>query len=169
MVTRKTVLLVFASLLNIVSLSEAQKSNPTKQNETISIEALQPQRVIGRLGQPLGSIVRLTGVSVSGDETRRKADSGQTLLRIETVNGKQLKKSVYFTFRRAAKGIEKPTIGLEFDYYIHEWGSFDGVVDPPKELGIEEETLAHDGFHYRPEITIHKAKSVQRDTKQQRK
>ncbi len=117
----------------------------------------------------LPSVLRVTGMSVDGDETPRKADSGQTLLKIESVNGKQLANPVYFTFRRAADGIEKPKAGKPFDYFVHEWGSFDGVIDPPEELGIEEPIVAHDGFHYRPEITIHKSNAVQRGAKRQRK
>ena len=169
MLARIGVFLTAASLIAVVSLSGAQESDSTQPNKTISVDAFQPERVIGHLREPLGSIVRVTGVSVDGDETRRKADSGQTLLKIETVNGKRLEEPVYFTFRRAAEGIEKPEAGIPFDYFVHEWGSFDGVIDPPKELGIDAPIVAHDGFYYRPEITIHKSNSIERRPKGQRK
>jgi hypothetical protein len=108
-------------------------------------------------------------MAVDGAETRRKAYSGQTLLKIEMVNDKPLANPVYFTFRRAADGIDKPESGTRFDYFVHEWGSFDGVVQPPEELGIETPIVAHDGFHYRPEITIHKSNAVDQGSTPQRK
>ncbi len=169
MVARKRLLLVATLLIGAMSHLQAQESGSAKQDATISVTEFQPKSVIGHLGQPLGSVLRVTGISVDGDETRRKADSGQTLLKIETVNGKRLEKPVYFTFRRAANGIEKPKAGVRFDYFVHEWGSFDGVIDPPKELGIDAPIVAHDGFYYRPEITIHKCNSSERGPKGQRK
>jgi hypothetical protein len=169
MVAQKRLLLAGALLFGAYPLLRAQESgSTTKQNAQISVDALHPERVIGHLGQPLGSVIRVTGMSVDGDETRPKTDSGQTLLKIETVNGKQLTQSVYFTFRRAAEGIKKPESGTPFDYFVHEWGSFDGFVQPPKSLGIETPIVANDGFHFRPEITIHKSNTVPRDPNRQR-
>jgi len=169
MLARNRFLLVAALLFVTYSLLRAQEPSSTKQNETISVAAFRPKAVVGHLGQPLGSVIRVTGMTVDGEETRRKADSRETLLKIETVNGEQLATPVYFTFRRAADGIDKPESGKPFDYYVHEWGSFDGVVEPPKELGIETPVVAHDGFLYRAEITIHKSNTVPRGPKRQRK
>lgn len=160
MIARTRLLLVAAFLIGAFSLLLAQESGSTKQVATISVTALQPDIVIGHLGQPLGSFLRVTGMAVDGDETQRKEDAGQTLLKIETVNDRTLAKPVYFTFRRAAEGIGKPEAGTPFDYFVHEWGSFDGVVVPPQELGIESPNIAHDGFYYRREITIHKSNAV---------
>lgn len=153
---RKRILLAATLLSLAFTLSWAQESRSSRLADTISVTTFQQKNVIGHLGHPLGSVVRVTGTSVDGDETRSKANSGQTLLKIETVNGKQLAKPIYFTFRRAASGIDKPEFGRPFDYYVHEWGAFDGVVEPPKDLGIEYPNIANDGFHYRREITIHK-------------
>ena len=165
MIARKRLLLVAALLSVAFSLSRAQESRSTKQNQTISVAEFAQNSVIGHLGQPLGTVLRVTGISVDGDETRFRADAGETLLKIETVNGKQLAKAVYFTFRRAANGIDKPEFGTPFDYYVHEWGSFDGFVEPPRELGIKKLPIANDGFHYCREITIHKSNVDQRRPK----
>jgi hypothetical protein len=127
-------------------------------------------RVIGHLGHPLGTIVRVAGVSVDGGTTRRRVDVGKTLLRITTVNGTKLKQPFTFPFARAAKGVTKPEPGERFDYYVHEWGAFDGTVHVPESLGIDRPMIANDGFHYRPQITIHKANPVaSRSTLQQRR
>ena len=82
---------------------------------------------------------------------------GTTLLEIHTVNGDKLEKKVLFKFQRASKSVARPKVGENFDFYVHEYGTFDGVVVPPNELGIDSPIVANDGFHYRPEITVHKA------------
>ena len=70
-----------------------------------------------------------------------------------------LERQFEFPFERAVKNILKPKPGDKFDFYVHEWGSFDGIVKVPEGLGIEKPNVATDGFHYRPEITIHKTNS----------
>jgi hypothetical protein len=125
--------------------------------ETISVKAFGLKNVIGHLGHPLGTVVRVTGTCVEVDRWCMKMDSGQTLLRVEFVDGKKLDRPYVFRFSRAAIGIAKPSPGDKFDYYVHEWGAFDGHVTIPDGLGINERIVANDGFHYRPQITIHKS------------
>lgn len=91
--------------------------------------------------------MRVTGVCIDGDTTRRRADLGKTLLEIQTVNGSKLEHPFVVQFSRAAKEVLKPKDGDTFDYYAHEWGEFGGVVAIPQELGIENPQLASDGFH----------------------
>jgi hypothetical protein len=169
MLNRKGLLFVTLLLPGAFSFWRAQEFSSSKQEATISVASFQRERVTGLLGQPLGSVLRVTGVAVDGNEIRAKADFGKTLLKIETVNGEQLATPVYFTFCRAAEGVHKPESGTPFDYYVHEWGSFDGVVVPPIELGIEKPVVANDGFRYRPEVTIHKSNAVKQNQNQQRK
>jgi|688.fasta_scaffold368044_3 hypothetical protein len=140
----------------------AQDLGATRQNSAISVESLEAARVIGHLGHPLGSVVRVTGTAEDG---KAKGDLGKRLLKVETVNGKRLEKPVYFSFNRAAQGIDTPDSETHFDYFVHEWGSFDGEVELPKELGAEEPGIAHDGFSYRREITIHKSNPVPQEGK----
>ena len=127
------------------------------KNDSISVTRFNEGKVIGLLGHPLGTVVRVTGVALDGDSTRAKADSGKLLLSVETVNGTKLTKPRVFEFGRADRSVVEPKPGDTFDYYVHEYGEFDGVVEPPEELGIEYEEVAHDGFYYRPYITIHKS------------
>ncbi len=116
---------------------------------------------MGHLGVPLGTVVRVTG-EVYDYTPRSKADEGKTLLRIVTVNGKELTRPVVFEFLRAKGSVQKPALGDTFDYYVHEYGEFDGVVEPPKELGIKNLPVAHDGFHYRRHLTVHASNAVQK-------
>ena len=121
---------------------------------TVSVHSFDVGRVVGYLGHPLGTVVRVTGVGALGQS---KADGGDTLLQIETVNGKSLPKAWVVPFLRAARGISKPRPEERFDFYVHEYGTFDGVVAPPPNLGIDNPVVQNDGFYYRPAVTIHKS------------
>jgi hypothetical protein len=146
-------------VVSIVAL--AQQLDVTRQQQPaeplISARSFSQDNVIGYLGKPLGTVVRVTGTASDGSETTMKALDGKILLNIETVDGQPLKTPARFEFLRARNEIEKPQPGDRFDYHVHEYGSFDGVVEPPRELGIKYRPVAHDGFHYRKQITIHKS------------
>ncbi|MEM8947641.1 MAG: hypothetical protein AAGD11_20895 [Planctomycetota bacterium] len=128
-----------------------------RDEDAIFVSRFGKDNVIGHLGHPLGTVVRVTGVAIDGDDTGSKASSGKLLLRVEAVNDVDLTRPSVFVFSSTARGITQPKPGEQFDYYVHEYGAFDGVVDPPPELGIDHDVVAHDGFHYRPHIAIHKA------------
>lgn len=135
----------------------ASSAKPAGGGKTIPVADFYGNEVVGLLGHPLGTIVRVTGKVVDGDSTGWKSTLGKTLLEVETVNGKKLEKSVTFPFGRAPEEVEKPKPETKFDYYVHEWGEFDGFVVVPKGLGIEKPMIANDGFYYRRQITIHKS------------
>ena len=160
------VLVVLAVGISSALIQQPEKGSPaeTKSNgsnvlaaETISVVDFTADNVIGYLGQPLGTVVRITGMALDGDSTNMKRNIGKTLLEVHKVNGKELKEKVVFDFHRAGKSVGEPKLGKNFDYYAHESGAFDGVVEPPDELGIDSPRVAHDGFYYRPRITIHKS------------
>jgi hypothetical protein len=155
-----TAALAFAAVSWLSLSSSAELVEPVLPD--IQAGQFDSARVIGYLGHPLGTIVRVTGVCTDDTETRRRADSGKTLLKILTANGKPLNEPFFVEFRRAREEVSKPGLGDCFDYYVHEWGTFDGHVDTPKSLGIEEPKIANDGFYYRPEVTVHKANPVQK-------
>ncbi|MGL6073183.1 MAG: hypothetical protein ACRC8S_03370 [Fimbriiglobus sp.] len=114
------------------------------------------QLPLGYLGVPLGTVVRVTGVTIHGDELQLKSAMGKTYLRIETVNGKPLDETVDFEFPEAEQ-IPKPAIGTRFDYQVHESGEFSGHVDTrPDGDNIEVAAVAHDGFYYRRALSIHR-------------
>jgi hypothetical protein len=135
----------------------------------ISVKDFAGSRVMGHLGHPLGTVVRVTGTCLSGDSTRSKADAGKTLLQVQAVNGKTLERPFTFAFFRADKEITKTKPGDAIDYYVHEWGEFDGMVSIPDDLGINDSIVPNDGFHYRSQITIHKSNEVVERSTQQRR
>ncbi|WP_396160177.1 hypothetical protein [Flavobacterium sp.] len=123
----------------------------------VSVKQFGANKVIGHLGHPLGTVVRITGRCINGDGTHRRADLGKTLLEVRTVNEKELEHPFVVPFLRAAKDVPTPADGDSFDYYAHEWGAFDGIVSIPKDLAIDQPMVANDGCHYQPQITIHKS------------
>lgn len=136
----------------------AQTPIPEKQPsevKPISVASFAEQLPVGYLGVPLGTVVRVTGEAVDGSTTGAKSEEGKTLLRIGAVNGKELARPVVFEFLRATESVKKPAAGQKFDYYVHEYGEFDGQVIPPKELGIKTVVVASTGFHYRRYVTVH--------------
>jgi hypothetical protein len=144
--TRDTV-----SLMVVVAMGVVVSSQEPTDRPLLSVKQFNRSNVIGHLGHPLGTLVRVTGICVDGDTTQHKADAGKTLLQVEAVNGRDLDRPIIFPFDRAANGVTKPLFGQRFDYDAHEWGTFDGHVELPGEF-----PPAHDGCHYRPKITIHK-------------
>lgn len=66
--------------------------------DPISAASLNRRDVIGSLGLPLGQVTEISATVVSGDSTRRKADSGTYLLRVLTVNGKKLQEPPLIRF-----------------------------------------------------------------------
>jgi hypothetical protein len=142
------------------AVEPARSRPPASEPVAVSVTEFQQAMPIGYLGLPLGTVVRVTGVAIDGDTTRLRADLGKTLLRIETVNGKSLESPVDFDFGRARDDVRKPAAGERFDYFVHEYGHFDGVVTPPKELRIRTATVANDGFHYRRYVAIHASNLV---------
>ena len=158
------VLLVFAADQATLSWAEkpAPSMPPTAEPAALSVTKFEGTMPVGYLGVPLGTVVRVTGVAIDGDTTRRKADAGKTLLLIEVVNDKKLPRPILFEFLRAAREVRKPAAGVRFDYYVHEYGHFDGVVEPPKELGINTLPVANDGFYYRRYVTVHASNPVRK-------
>ena len=101
-------------------------------------------------------------VAVDGDATGFRADLGMTLLRINDVDGKKLESPIDVEFGRASRDVRKPTAGERFDYYVHEYGHFDGEVEPPKELNIPKLPVASNGFHYQRYVTVHASNAIRK-------
>jgi hypothetical protein len=155
---RLSVLLAVPTFLAVIASAQgpARQKPPTAEPAPPSVDAFTGKGMpVGHLGVPLGTVVRVAGEAIDGDTLMYKAASGKTYLRIATVNGKDLEHPVDFEFARAPKDVKKPTAGEKFDYYVHEYGHFDGEVKLPKELGIKKEMIANDGFYYRRYVTVH--------------
>jgi hypothetical protein len=155
---RLPILFAVPAFLAVIASAQgpARQKPPTAEPTPPSVDAFTGKELpVGYLGVPLGTVVRVTGVAIDGDTLMSKAASGKTYLRIATVNGKDLERPVDFEFYRAPKEVGTPAAGEKFDYYVHEYGHFDGEVTPPEELGIKKDPIANDGFHYRRYVTVH--------------
>lgn len=128
----------------------------------VSVASLSETLPVGYLGAPLGTVVRVTGVAVDAKKYTKAAD-GEVYLRVERVNGRELRQPIAFEFLRPQRAIKrKPAIGERFDYYVHEHGEFDGLVTPPEKLGIPPHGLAGTGFQYCPYLTLHASNTAQK-------
>ena len=165
MIARIVVRLILLSIASVgcvallVGAQVPQRANPAEE-KSISVTSFMGKMPIGRLGVPLGTVVRITGVVIEKKKPHAKADEGKTFLRISTVNGKALDHPVEFEFGRAPVEVKKPSLHEKFDYYVHEYGEFDGIVVPPKELGIKDDPIAGLGFHYSSLLTLHASNPV---------
>ena len=155
-----TLLMLTGAALCLAAFAVSTSAQDPQTQTSVSVKQFGPGKVVGHLGHPLGTVVRITGVCIDGEKTRRRADLGKTLLEVRTVNGTKLEQPFIVAFLRAAKDVPKPKDGDAVDYYAHEWGEFDGVVTIPKELEIQDPMVANDGFHYRPQVSIHKSNTV---------
>ncbi|MCC9641611.1 hypothetical protein LOC71_04945 [Rhodopirellula sp. JC740] len=139
--------------------AEPPNGAKSAREDSVSVKSFGRGNVIGHLGHPLGTVVRITGLVIDGNATRRRVDAGRTLLEVQTVNDVRLDRPFRFAFPRGTE-ISKPKAGDRFDYYAHEQGRFSGIVSVPDELDIEQPIVANDGFHYRPELMIHRSNAV---------
>lgn len=165
--------------LLIGTLGHTQEKTAVKKSITVS--ELVEMDVIGTLGVPLGEVVEVQAVIVSGSETRAKALDGRYLLRIESINGTALGKPVTKTFivwplshvkianddfslhklktGRKAKSLDSEQIKeLEKDYVdkrvklsVYESGSFEGTPDRMPE---DVSTGADVGFGFRTHLIV---------------
>jgi hypothetical protein len=87
------------------------------------VSDLEEGTVIGKLGQPLGVVMRMEGTVVDGASLHDKVHSSSFLLRIDSVAGKPLDKPVVMDF----EGTALPNS----DFALHEWktGKKTGQLD----------------------------------------
>ncbi|MEM6692683.1 MAG: hypothetical protein AAF664_24855 [Planctomycetota bacterium] len=135
------------------------------QEKTIHVSELGRSNVIGYLGEPLGTVVRITGVCVDGDELRSKLASGKILLKVHSVNGKALATSVTFfhPYLRDQDSLPKP--GTRFDYFVHETGGFYGGVDVPGNIDTLKPLkplLPDTAFGYKKSLVLHSMRADDR-------
>jgi len=123
-------------------------------DEKFYVSKFTNSNVIGLLGHPFGTIVRVTGVSLGEDDPPLKETKGDSQLRIDSVEGVQLKEPVYFYFSTrsdgpALKEIKCPAKNESFDFYMFESGCFSGRAVIPKHLkGKVREPYAPTEFRY---------------------
>lgn len=102
--------------------------------------------MIGSLGYALGEIIVVEGVAADENYRRRKADVGGLLLRVKSVNGKQLKDEIIFDFRALpGADVRNPAVGASFQYTGYETGEFS--VAPEKAFDYAPRVQAL-GFYF---------------------
>ena len=122
-----TVLAIAAVSGGISVLSHGSDDQPPR-TEPIPVAELERGSVVGHLGQPLGKIVTIQGIVADGRFTRAKADEGETLLRVRTVNGQRLREEWLFHFQCSPWAtVGKPRVDTEFNYLGYETGGYSGI------------------------------------------
>lgn len=164
--------------LLIGTLGHTQEKAAVKK--TIPVSELVAMDVIGYLGVPLGEVVEVQAIILSG-EKRRKSLVGRYLLQIESVNGTALDEPALMTFiiwplshvklandhwslhklktgRKAKsldseqiKELEKDYVGKRVKLSVYESGSFEGTPDRMPEDVI---TGADVGFGFSTHLIV---------------
>lgn len=133
MMTSKLLLHLIVSLLTAGatwSVAAAQDQRTRPNTKPIHVSRLNSSNVIGSLGRPLGEVVTIEGIAADENYTRRKADTGEILLRVQAVNGKALKREAILACHhyRGAE-MKKPSAGMKFKYVGYETGGFSGIPE----------------------------------------
>lgn len=157
----RSTLAVLAAMVTLCVTANADES----VEGSISVSQFGRSNIIGFLGRPLGTVVRVTGVTVDGNSTRSRIDAHKTLLEIHTVNGIVLKRPIVFDHPYVRDRSTLPKPGTAFDYFVHESGAFTGIVDVPKGVQSNQPIVANNGFHYHRKLTIHSKNTNQGKTK----
>lgn len=111
-------------------VANAQEQQARRQRGAISASSLNSEKVIGSLGRSLGEVVTVEGLVADENYTRRKAESGELLLRVQAVNGKMLRREVLFPFSSfPSANIRNPPAGTKFKYTGYETGGFTGIPE----------------------------------------
>lgn len=98
-----------------------------KKEKPIPIMDVWTRGILGQLGHPLGTVVRIEGEVEAYDGLKHgKALEGKTLLRVKLVNGTEPKEGVLFGLDFAKA--DKPKVGEKFKYIGYETGTFEGHV-----------------------------------------
>jgi len=101
--------------------------NGAPMNKDISYTSINSSvRIIGALGQPLGKVIRISGIAVAGGNS--KADSGTIKLKVKSVDGAALEKPVIISFQNFRwSGVKDPAEGKSFSYIGYETGRMTGI------------------------------------------
>src|SRR5438067_230573 len=93
---RGGLILTIAVLLPFLSTKEERER---AEQKPISLSELHQRRVLGELGHPLGEVLTIEGIAISGEEERQKRLADETLLKVQSVEGKLLAEAVKLSFK----------------------------------------------------------------------
>ncbi len=131
------------SVFAVLALLGFSSPADEKSEKRFYITDIQRGKLIGDLGYPMGTVVRITGKSLGRDQSRAKGFDDVTWLEIESVNGKKLERSIkrfhYRGIDTSYSSAESPVLekGAPFDFFVYETCGYHGLVDIPKELERE--------------------------------
>jgi hypothetical protein len=153
--TFNTSLLLITGLLITFASREAthaQNQRAKHQSGQVRVSQLRLNNVIGRLGHSLGEVVTVAGVVADENYTRKKADTGQLLLRVQSVNDKPLRREVVLQFSLfEGVAIMNPAAGSRIRFIGYETGGFVGV--PGKAFEYVPRT-ASTGFYFNTSFIV---------------
>jgi hypothetical protein len=123
--------------------------------ESISLKDLNTHPVIGELGIPMGEVATVRASVVDGNSTRMKEHQDEFLLRITSVNGKDLVTAPLMPFASAigteVEGIDSMWVGKSITLEAYEAGEFSGV---PEHLPDHWPIWAGGGYSLRTHLNI---------------
>ncbi len=121
-------------------------------DKMITLSELSSTKIMGSLGRPLGAVVTIDGMVVDDYYRKLKSDEGETLLKVEKVDGKALPGETIIPLHMAPSGsIKMPAPGFRFRYKGYETGGFTGV---PEEAFRYVPRVATEGFHFKTYFLI---------------
>lgn len=148
------------SVFAVLALLGFSSPADEKSEKRFYAEDIQRGKLIGVLGYPMGTVVRITGKSLGKDQSGAKSLEGVTWLEVESINGKKLERSIrrfqYHGISGFYSAQESPVLekGEPFDFYVYETCGYHGLVDIPKEL--DRELTAHiAGVPFSFDISLH--------------
>ena len=120
-------------LLSLLSLSAFAEADEEKREVPLK-EFADSKVLIGKLGLPFGTIVRVTCRSYGANEeeaNRKGGDPSKRQVEIISVQGKPIEPAIRIEWR-IPKELQKPPVGESIEVWAYETGSFRGL---PDELG----------------------------------
>ena len=121
---------VIGLAMTLSGSSESSLQKARDDSKPLTIAEVNRRKVIGELGHPLGTVVTIEGQAADETYTREKSDAGRTLLRVKSVNGKELAQEVVFPFASLETvKLTPPVVGSRFRLIGFETGEFVGMPD----------------------------------------
>jgi hypothetical protein len=140
------ILLSLSTIALMQPASHTQAAETAKTTPMIHVDQLRPAVVMGKLGQPLGKVITISGMVVAGNRSAKANQGNDLALKVLQVNGQTLASPVtlpWWTFTTAE--IQPPKLHQTFKYVGYETGSFTGV---PHEAFKVVPAVATREFHF---------------------
>ncbi|NJK41495.1 MAG: hypothetical protein HC934_09360 [Acaryochloridaceae cyanobacterium SU_2_1] len=152
MLKSSIILLSLTTIAMMQPMSPTQAAEPSKTSPAIHVDQLRPTVVMGKLGQPLGKVITISGKVVSGDRSAKSNHPDDLALQVLQVNDQALATPVtlpWTVFTTAA--IKPPKLHQAFKYVGYETGSFTGV---PHEAFKVLSAVASREFHFESRFEV---------------